>query len=149
MVGGSCHKYHFCRDKTFVATEHYLCCDKSMLAATKVFSWQIFVVTNTCLLGQSFVATSIILLRWIFVATKLLSWQKYVCRDNSFVTTSILLSCRKTWFVTKNMSWQTFCCDKNDTFGSSCQWYWGGGGGGEIGWNPSFNSTLKLKQKWA
>ena len=34
IIGGSCHKYHFCRDK-------------SMLAATKIyFSRQIFLVTN-------------------------------------------------------------------------------------------------------
>ena len=35
IIGRSCHKYHFCHDKSFVATKHVVCRDKSMLAATK------------------------------------------------------------------------------------------------------------------
>ena len=36
IIGGSCHKYNFCRDKhVFVATKHVFSHDKSMLAATK------------------------------------------------------------------------------------------------------------------
>ena len=35
IIGGSCHKYHFCHDKGFVATNHVFCRDKSMLVATK------------------------------------------------------------------------------------------------------------------
>ena len=37
IIGGSCYKYHFCRDKSFVstnrfvATKHVFCHDKSML----------------------------------------------------------------------------------------------------------------------
>ena len=37
--GGSCHKYHFCCNKCFVVTNtciHVFCCNKSMLAVTKL-----------------------------------------------------------------------------------------------------------------
>ena len=38
IIGGSCHKYHFCRDKRlFVATKDVFCRDKSKLVATNVF----------------------------------------------------------------------------------------------------------------
>ena len=34
IIGGSCHRYHLCRDKhVFVATKHVFCRDKSMFAA--------------------------------------------------------------------------------------------------------------------
>ena len=37
MVGGSCHKYHFCCNKhVFVMTKHVFCRGKSMLVATKL-----------------------------------------------------------------------------------------------------------------
>ena len=113
IIGGSCHKYHFCHNKsfvltnTFVVTKHVFCCNKSMLV---VLSWQ-----KLCLL-----------------------WQNYVCRDKHVfimrifvVVTSILLSQQKTCFVVTNMclpqqtclSWQNFCRNKNDTCGNSCQRY--------------------------
>ena len=72
MIGGSCHKYNFCRDKSFVAIKH------------------VFAATNTCLLRQN---TS-------FVATKLcLSRQKYVHaffiflsgNKHTFVATKMIL----------------------------------------------------------
>ena len=47
VIGGSCHKYHFCRDKImFVATSILLsrqtrvCRDKSKLVATNVIVWR-------------------------------------------------------------------------------------------------------------
>ena len=59
IFGGSCHKYHFCRDKT------------------RLLSRQ-----NT-----SFVATKVYLPRQSFVATKLcLSRQNYVCCDKIFLS---------------------------------------------------------------
>ena len=59
IIGGSCHKYNFCRHK------HYACSDKT------------FVPTKLCLSRQN-----------IFVATKLLSRQTRVCRDkHTFVAT--------------------------------------------------------------
>ena len=80
-IGGSCHKYHFCCNKsfvmthTFVMTKHVFSLDKSMLVVTKLCSFR----------------------------------QNYVCCDkrfvitNTFVTTSILLSWEKTCFVMTNM----------------------------------------------
>ena len=50
FIGGSCHKYNFCRDKrsvvatrvfrdkrVFFSPKHVFCCDKSMLVATSIF----------------------------------------------------------------------------------------------------------------
>ena len=58
IIGGSCHKHHFCRDKgflsqetrvcrdthMFVTTKHVFCCDKIMLVATKLLSYYQFVL---------------------------------------------------------------------------------------------------------
>ena len=74
ITGGSCHKYHFCRDKSFVATntclsrqnpsfaatkvslsrEKYFCRDKSFVATSILLSCQktCFVATNTCFSRQ-------------------------------------------------------------------------------------------------
>ena len=79
IIGGSCHKYHFCHDKSFVATNTLIhnkvyllrqkfCRDKS-LAATKASQSR----QNVC--------------RYIiiFVATKIrLSRQAYFCRDKNY-----------------------------------------------------------------
>ena len=56
IIGGSCHKFVFCRDKhLFFMTKQVFCCDKSMPDATKVLSWQKyfslnkpFVMANIC-----------------------------------------------------------------------------------------------------
>ena len=86
IIGGSCHKYHFCRGETsFVATkrllsrQNYACRDKI-----------IFVATNTCLSRRNvFYRDKIVL-----AATKLyLSRQTRVCHEKRFVATRILLSC--------------------------------------------------------
>ena len=59
IIGGSCHKHHFRRDETFLATKHLVCRGKSMLAATKVLSRHNY----TCLsVATSFVTTGILLL---------------------------------------------------------------------------------------
>ena len=112
IIAGSSHKYHFCRNKSFV-----FCRDESMLVATKLLSRHIlakplsrqifvstniillltFVATNTCLSRQnrSLVATKVCLSRQkVFVATNVLSRQKvlprlsrqaYFCRDKRLV----------------------------------------------------------------
>ena len=110
IISGSCHKHHFCRDKCFVATKHVFCCNKSMLAvttfvATKLcLSWQnifchkTFVVTNIC--GDKRVCCE----KSKLVMTTLLPRQNYICHDkNMFVTTSILLSRQKMYFVVTYM----------------------------------------------
>ena len=75
IIGGSCHKYNFCRDKrVFVATkkrQKYACHDKTVLVAA-----------NSCRNKHTFVATSI-----------LLSQQAYFCRDKHvLVATKIILA---------------------------------------------------------
>ena len=70
IIGGSCHKYEFCRDKSF----DVFCCDKSMLVATKL-----------CLSQQAYFCHD--KKKTCFVATKVLFRQKYVCRNKSFVAT--------------------------------------------------------------
>ena len=65
VIGGSCYKYNFCRDK-----KHVFSHDKSMLVATNIFlSRQSY--------KHSFVATSLLLSR----QTRLLSRQRYACRN--------------------------------------------------------------------
>ena len=65
VTGGSCHKYHFCRDKTYVATNMY-----------------------KCLLRQSTTRHTTKLCLFCVFRDK----TKYFCRDKFFVTTNILLS---------------------------------------------------------
>ena len=82
ITGGSCHKYHFCRNKKFVMT--HTCLSQQ----------------NTCLLQQnmSFVTTKVCC---SFVMTKLcLSWQ------NIFVAANIILSWQKFCLL---LSWQKKC----------------------------------------
>ena len=82
IIGGSCHKYHFCRDK-------------SILVATKLLLRQIFVAT-----------------KYNFVATKVLSQQTYFCRDKRricvdkhiFVATKDVFCRDKHVFATKPLS---------------------------------------------
>ena len=56
--GGSCHKYHFCRDKTrLLSRQKHACRDKHNFVATKpVFcrDKSMLVATNTCLSQQNF-----------------------------------------------------------------------------------------------
>ena len=47
ITGGSCHKFHFCRDKhVFAATKHIFCRDKSMFIATFCCDKLTFVATK-------------------------------------------------------------------------------------------------------
>ena len=56
VIGKSCYKYRFCRDKhMFVATKHVFCYNRSMLVVKKLLSQQTyfchdktFVATNIC-----------------------------------------------------------------------------------------------------
>ena len=147
ILGRTCHKYHFCRNKVlFVTTKQVFCHDQKK----KLLSRQNYVcrvkhifVTTKLLLQQIFVATNIILSQQKFCRifcrdkTHLLLWQKYACHDKimfvetnnyyccdkSFVCAKIVLLCQKfchnkdTFVMTKDM----FCEDKNDTCGSSHQ----------------------------
>ena len=158
ITGGTCHKYHICRDKTFVATSILLsrrktcdCRDKGMVAATKLLF-----ATKVCLSWQN-----------IFVVTKTFFIVINICRNNNkhFVATSILLSWQKMCFVATNtclsrqkkiqkkiasnivLSRQNFCCDKNYTCGNSRQWYSRSSprGEGHVGCDDLFTRQRKRK----
>ena len=59
IIGGSCHKYHFCRDKTrLLSRPKYACRNKIMFFDIKVLSRSKCVCRN-----KTFVATSILLSR--------------------------------------------------------------------------------------
>ena len=126
ITGESCHKYLFCCDKSFVATnnvfvttKHVFCRDKSicmrvatnliLLQQTRVcrdkthlLSRQKYACRDACLSRQIFVVKK------IFVASNLiLSRQKYFCRDKRRI-----LSRQTCVFATKK---------EEDTCGSSRQ----------------------------
>ena len=100
ITGGSCHKYEFCRDKSF----DVFCCDKSMLVAKKL-----------CLSQQAYFCHD--------KKTKLvLSRLKFCCGKNMFVATKVLWR-QKTCFVVTNtcLKRHNFCRDKYHTCGSCRQ----------------------------
>ena len=113
IIGGSCHKHHFCRDKHgFALTKHAFCRDESM-----------FVTTKVCLSQERF-------LLQVYFCDVLVA-KCVFCHDKSFVTTNTCLSQQK-YFITSFVMasillwWQKMCfvfhCDKNGTCGSSHQW---------------------------
>ena len=121
-----------CCDKTI------FCCDKSMLVVTKLLWWQngvccdkIFLWQNICqdkhtFVVTAFVTTDMFVTRKSFVATNIiLSWHMFCCDKHTFVMAKDVLCCDKHVFVGTNtcLSQQKVCRDKNDTCGSSCQWY--------------------------
>ena len=77
IVGWSCHKYRFCRDKSFVATNTCLSRQNTSFVGTKV-----------CMSRQNFRPD-----KHVFVATNIiLSRQAYFCRDKHvFVATKVCL----------------------------------------------------------
>ena len=83
-IGGSCRKYHFCRDKSFVTTSLLLsrqtrvCRDKTCFLSQQ---------KHTCLLQQKFCHG-----KHTFVVTKdVFCRNKHVCLDKKFVATKIIL----------------------------------------------------------
>ena len=112
IIGGSCHEYRFCRDKSFVARNMCFVATKVRLPLQNVCrAKHNFVATKyLCCDKHVFVATSILWLRrnTCFVATKIYLWHMF--GDKGFVATSILLS-RQT----------RVCRDKNYTCGSPRQ----------------------------
>ena len=81
IFGGSCHKYNFCHDESFVVTntfvmthlsvttKHIFCRDKSMLVGTKLLSRETYFCHD-----RTFVMTNIIL-SWQNATSLLLLWQ--------------------------------------------------------------------------
>ena len=96
IIGGSCHKYHFCRDKSFVAINTCLwrhtriCLDKTRSFVCYFFPRQKYACRNEIM----FVAAKYIFSRQklcrgkhTFVATKDMFVQTHVCRVKTFVAT--------------------------------------------------------------
>ena len=114
VISRSCHNYHFCQDKSFIATN--ICHDKCVFVMTKVLSQQAYFCRDKrCVLSQQthVCHDKISMLRQNYVCRN-----KYLSEQNIFVATSILLSSQKTCSVSQN-----FCRDKNDTCDSSRQRY--------------------------
>ena len=111
----------FLSQQSFVTTDMCLWWQNTYFVMRKVCLSQ----QNLCLSPQNSFLVTRPLTQQIFVATN-------ICHNKiKFVTTNILLSQQKTYFVMTNtclsqtntcLSWQNFCHDKNDTCGSSCQW---------------------------
>ena len=121
LAGAATSKF-FCHNKhVFVMTNHVFCCDKNMLAATKLLLQQNYFVTTKLFCQQArlwrqkyaycdktFVVTKLCLLWQIFVlvtTNKFLSWQAYFCHNERwFVMTNMCLLwhvCHNKTFVTK------------------------------------------------
>ena len=121
IVSGSCHEYHFCRDKTCLSSQQdkkqkYACRDKSFVVLSQ----------HVCR-DKSFVSTSILLSqqKTCFVTTNTsLSRQKYACCSKYFSPQNFCHD-KHTFCHDKRhvLSQQTclVCCNKNGTFRSSCQ----------------------------
>ena len=104
IIGGSCHRYHFCCDKSFVVKK--LCSSWQNILVMFCHD-KTFVTTNIChvkhnCVATRLVATSILLLQqtFVFVITKhvFCCEIKYACHDktccdeNLFVATKVLSS---------------------------------------------------------
>ena len=98
LIGGSCHKYHFCCNRSIYM---YACCDKPFVVTKLCLLWQNFCGNNFFLSWQTrvchdkhtFVVTKDVCVfcnKLVFV-TNVLSQQKYICHNRTFVATSILL----------------------------------------------------------
>ena len=90
IIGRSCHKYHFCRDKSLLLQTRLLSGQKYACR------YKTFFATNTLSRQKYFVATNIILSR-----------QKYACRDKTFFTTTY---CRDKNILSRQ---SLFCLDKS------------------------------------
>ena len=95
IIGGSCYKYTFCRDKIilFVSTS--------------------FVATNICRDKHNFVATNVLSQQAYFCRDKHVSRQIQYCRDN-LKNNNLFFCCDKSLLVATNtcLSWQIFAATK-------------------------------------
>ena len=101
ISGGSCHKYPFCHNKSFVATNMCLlrqtcvCRNKTLLSLQQKYACcdKTFVMTNTCLSWQIFVTTKIFCRgKHTFVVTKdVFCHDKHISVTTKLVATKILL----------------------------------------------------------
>ena len=136
IIGGSCHKYHFCRDKSFVATNTHthtsreverqliVLLAKGWQNVQQVDLWTWFVIDTICVVTKRAGVTKVSLAgaatSLIFVLTIIiLSRQIYFSRDkHMFVATkhlfcqdkSMLVATKQACFCRDKQAW--FCRDK-------------------------------------
>ena len=115
IIGWSCHKCNFCRDKHATKVLPREREKLKRFVETKRLSQQIFVATNIILSRLAYFCHD----KHGFVATKVCLSRQNICSDThvfnvtTFVATSILLSRQKTCFVVTNtcLSRQSVCCN--------------------------------------
>ena len=121
IIGGSYHKYYFCREKSFVAANTFLSGQKTCFVAIKVCLSRHISVNLT-----SFVATKNMFVttnatkhfyfrdKSMIIATDTcLSRQNIICRDKTFVSTKIFYRDKHNFVATEVFSRQAyFCRDK-------------------------------------
>ena len=134
IIGRSCLKYHFCRNKSFVTTNICLSLQKntSFVATKACLLRKIFVTTNTCLSQQIFVATNI----FCHAFAELLSWQKWslwqfplmvVIDQKKVGLASIVIDNRslgQPWLLLTKEGWAGFCCRWQQKVWVSHGGYW-------------------------
>ena len=81
-IGGSCYKYHFCRDKSFVMTNTSFVATNVLLRQTSLLSRQEYFCRDKSML----------------VETKLLPQQTDICGNKRFIATNMIVSRQKTCF---------------------------------------------------
>ena len=101
IIGVSCHKYHFCRDKSMLVVTNiflswHICHDNYIFVMTIFLLWQVFVVTK-----QNFCRSKSVL-----VMTKLLPRQTCFCRDKYLLQ-------RKFCYNKNVLVWQNICRGKH------------------------------------
>ena len=97
ITGGSCYKYNFCCDNSFVMTNMCLSRQNMSFVATEVcLSWQMFCHDKPVLLQEN-ICHDKYLSRQI-----ILSWQMFCCDKHTFVATKHIFCCDK------SMSWQSY-----------------------------------------
>ena len=87
ITGGSCHKYHFYRNKCFVATNTCLLRQTFVIAASPVCHTCLLLLRQTRVRRDKHVFCRD---KSMLVATKRLPPQTRVCREQIFVATNIL-----------------------------------------------------------
>ena len=102
VFGGSCYKYNFCHDKTYLLLR------------------QTFVVANICRDKPNYVTTNLFHSKLTFVGTNMclskvcLSQQKFYCGKHTFVMTKDVLLClsRPKWYLWQLPPMTVFCPNK-------------------------------------
>ena len=113
VIGGSCQKYNFCCNKSFVATNMCLSWQNTHLSQQNMSS----VMTKVCLPAVTKLLSqqNDVCHEKYFCHNMCLSWQKFYHGKHTFVATKDVFCCDKRMFVTTKISLlqQNFCCDKN------------------------------------